>query len=351
MRAIHALPLVASWLTTPLLLGCPPTLSRPHSEEHLDALATGERHTHHGRHDEAAESFDDAARTADRRVDRDEALYRASRSLRRDGHFVEAVARLDEIAATEPPSRRTARAIHDASRIRLRELDQRAAARAGFERVVRQHSDEGPAAHSLRLWLEDVEEVDGADAALALTRSLYADLHATDLGDDLLAFQHELLLEAGDRQGARAALERIVRDHPYPQGHRWDDAIVRLAEMDEEDGDLPAAIARLEAMLQRAETTTIVGSYTLPAFPVAALRIARLHRELGETDDAESAFWRVYRQFDDSILRDDALVELAEMRWDEGEREDACELFARVLEEFEVGAARRRAAERAERCE
>ena len=153
----------------------------------------------------------------------------------------------------------------------------------------------------------------------------------------------------GDRAGARVALERTVHDYPYPYGHRWDDATLQLAEMDVEDGHYRRAIARLESLLERSEGTSMVGSYTLPAFAEALMQIARIQREhLGDREAADAAYQAVYDDYETSLLRDDALVERGEMWLEAGERERGCELLAEAVEEFEVGSARRRAAARIE---
>lgn len=336
------------------LAGCPPTLSRPRSPAFEDALAEGERHHLHGRYGEAADAWARAAEEADRRVDRDEALYRRSRALRRAERYAEAVAALDAIVATRPPSRRTARALLDASRLRLQHLGERDAAREGFLRIAREFSEQGPAGRAL-YWLLRMDEQDGGGAAvLARLDALIGEpaLVASPLGDDLLAKAGEVRLESGDRAGARRALERLVAEHPYPRGHRWDDAIVRLAEMDVEDGQPARAVERLEAMLERSETTTVVGSYTLPTFAQAQLTIARIQRDhLRDPGAAAASFRAVADDFPTSLLRDDALLELAEMQWEQGQRDDACDLFDRIVEDFELGRARRRAAAlSAERC-
>ena len=64
-----------------LLGGGPPTLSAPRGDEHLRAMAAADRHHTAGRDDEAIDSWREAASTAERRVDRDEAEHRAALSL------------------------------------------------------------------------------------------------------------------------------------------------------------------------------------------------------------------------------------------------------------------------------
>ncbi len=336
-------------LLTLALAACTPTLSEPRGEAHLDAMARARRHYHHGRMQEAAEAYGEASRHAERRVDRDEALYRRAKALERAGDRSLALAVLDEVAARRPVSRRTVRALFDASKLRL-ELGRTEEGLDGLRRLALEHPEHGLASRSLWYLLQDFERRDDPDGALALLDEVYAEVGDTALGDDALAHRADLLLARGERARAREALERIVADHAYPDGERWDDALVQLADLAEEDGAYREAIGYLERMLSVHEWTNAPGSYTLPSFPPAQLRIARIWRDhLDDRAAAERAFRTVYDEFPTATVRDDALVELGEMLLDAGEREEACGILRDALEEFEVGRARRRAAERVAR--
>ena len=369
-----------------LYTGCPPTLSQQRGEAHLDAWAEAERHVHHGRLDEAEAAYAEAAEHAERRIDRDEADYRRSRVLIDQDRHAEAVTLLDEIAAREPVSRRTGRAVYDAARIRLEVLGETDAAMEGFERVIREFPDDGLGTRALFHRLgefrpasvasdegsdasaesaPDPEPVEGAEeaeeaeeptsppidaaGATAFLDELYPDVAETSLGDDVLKAKADIQLEAGDRAGARETFERIVRDHPYPQGHRWDDAIWALAEMDVEDGHPHVAIARLERMIERHDNTTIIGSYTQSTMPLAVLTMARIYRdEVGDYDAADRQFRRLPRRFPRSLLRDDAAYERGVMWLEQGERDRGCDILRDVVEDYEVGHARREAERRVE---
>ena len=309
-------------------------------------MARGRRHYTHGRMVEAAAAYGEAAEHAERRVDRDEAMYRQAKSLERVGQNERALAILDEVARRRPVSRRTARALFDASRLRV-ELGQREAGISGYRRVVLEHPEHGLASRALFLVLDSHRSVDDTDGALAFLHRIENDLAETSLADDVLAHRADLLLARGDRAGAKQALVRIVEEHPYPHGQRWDDALVALADLAQEDGDHRAAIRWLERIVAMHEDTDRPGSYTLPSMPEAQIRIARIHRdELRDVDAAARAFELTYDEYPDSTVRDDALVELGEMLLESGDRDRACALFARAVDEFEVGRARRRAAER-----
>ncbi|MFW5921541.1 MAG: tetratricopeptide repeat protein [Myxococcota bacterium] len=318
------------------------TLSEP-NEAYLDAMAEATRHAHHGRLEEAVRAYGRAAGVADRRVDRDEARYRQAKALQELGRTEEALVVLEDLAAARPPSRRTARSCFDAALIR-HQRGHRERALTGFRQVVDEHPDSGLGGRALYYLLDHHREHDDVDGALRLLESLYPELRDTTLGDDVLHHRARLLLARGDRDGARATLETLVENHPYPQGHRWDDALVELADMAEEDGDPERAIGYLESLVQRRDTTTMVGSYTLPSMPKAQLRIARLYRDaVGDAEAAAAAFERMAADYPRSILRDDALFELGVLRLEQDRRGEACDLFERVTREYEVGHARRKA--------
>ncbi len=324
------------------LSGCIATISEPHSEAHVAAMREATRHHHHGRMEEAAEAWDEAARTADRRVDRDEAEYRRAQTFRRLGRTDEALALFDAIEARRPISRRTMRARFEAARIRI-DRGETEAGHAALEAIVRERPEDGPARRALAILLA----ARSAEAQLAFVRELYLVVGETDLGDDLLATEARLLEAAGDLDGAVATLERIVREHPYPRGQRWDDALTHLADLAEARGDFAGAIAHLERMIGPHTQTVIPGSQTLPTFPRAGLRIARLYRDgLDDPEAAERAFRAMVAEFPTSLLRDDALYELGAMWLDRGQPARGCPVLREVVEGFDVGHARRLAQRR-----
>jgi tetratricopeptide (TPR) repeat protein len=331
---------------TSALCACgPPTLSRTRGEAYAAALAEARRHHHHGRMRDAAASYARAAEVAVRRVDRDEARYRQAKALERAGNLEAALALLDAVAQAKPRSRRTGRARFDAARLRLK-LGDRTRAVAGLLDVVRLHPDHGLASRAL-VWLLRARDEDGVDHAstIAWLEALYAEVGSRDVGDDLLIAIAERHLRLGDVTSARAALLRCADEHPYPTGQRFDDALWRLADLEEEHGNPAAAVAHLERLVSYAEATGTPGSYTLPRMPAAQLRIARLRRDaLHDPEGARAAYRALRARFPSSTLVDDALVEEAELELARGDHTAACTLLRRALAEHEVGRARRRAA-------
>ncbi len=329
---------------------CVPTLSQPRGDAHLASLARADRLHAADDFDGAAREYETAAQSAERRVDREEARYRRTRSLLRAGRRAEALAELDALAANEPISRNTVRALYDASSLRLEDGDA-AGALAGFERIVRSHPDHGLALRSLDRWVAQVTEAEGPEAGTALLVGLDEPLRESDLHDYVLFRLAERALVADDRIAAERYFARVVAEHPYPEGELWDDALVRLADLAEESGDADAAVAHLSALTSRHEGTWSPGSYTLPTMPLAELRIAELERDVrSDLDAAEAAFQRLYDDYPTSRLRDDALFGLGDLMERRGRMDDACALYRRVVSEFEVGRARRIAATRLRRA-
>jgi tetratricopeptide (TPR) repeat protein len=322
-----------------LLPGCPPTLSSERGDHYLDAMAAADRDHVAGRDEAAIDDWREAAGAAERRVDRDEAEHRAALSLRREGRLDEALALFTEIAERRPISRRTVRAMWEVTRIQL-EQGHRDEALAGLRAIVVEHADDGQASRGLRTLVAELRAHEGDDAAIALLVELDARLSATDLGDDVLTDLAQIYREHHRRDEARALYERIVTEHPYPRGQRWDDTFMRLADMAEEDGDHEAAIAYLERMIDPHALGLPPGSYTLPHMPDAALRIAHILRdEVRDVDRAATAFRRMHDGFPTSLLRDDALVEMGEMLLDAGRRNDGCGALVQAMAETEVSSA------------
>jgi len=331
-----------------LTAGCPPTLSRPHSLAAERALAAGDRASHHGRVGEAVDAYRDAAQQADRRVDREEALYRLARVFMRAHRYAGAVMVLDRIAAARPVSRRTVRALYDASRLRIEHLGERAQGVAGLTEVATHHGDSGLAARALYHLLA-LRRAQSDASALRWLAELEPQVAGSDLHDDVLMAHARLALELHDTPAARRSFERIVAEHPYPQGHRWDEALIALSALDREAHQPEAAIARLRQLTLRHDTTSLVGSYTLPAFAQAQLELAHIYRDdMHDADAAAAEYARLIADYPRSLLRDDALLEWAQMELDGGNPDAGCARLERLLSEFEVGRARRRAQTRLE---
>lgn len=327
------------------LSGCfAPTLSKPRGKAHLDALAQGEREQHHGLYKQAADSYLRAADAAERRVDRDEALYRQSRVLARAGDLEQAIAICDQIGASEIIARRTLRARLDAARYRLLTGEEERADR-DLRELARAHADSAAARSALRMLLQrHVSDVEDKEQALAWIRDFRAEVGESWLGEVLFSEEAELLASRGQTREAIEVFAQQVKTYPYPNGLRWEEALWRMADLALEQGEPKQAIGYLQTMVAVHEESFIIGSYTRPKFSKAAIRIARIYRdELRDSDAAIAAYAHVRSEFPRSIVIDDALAEEAELRLARGDRRRGCAMLRDLVEQFEVGSARRRA--------
>lgn len=336
-------------LALPLLTGCPPTLSQSANESYDKKLAEASRHARAGRYEVASESYAEASRLASRRVDQDEARYRQARTLMRAERFEEAVAILDKIGDRKPTSRRTSRAVFDAARVRYEYLEEYERAREGFDRVIRDYPDDGLGHRAIYFRIVDLQREGREGELIPFLDGLYETSGETTLGDDILMERAKIFEERGDTHNEKLSLAKLVRNHPYPSGHLWDEALLRLSDLFVEEGNVEGAIDALERILGQHETTTIIGSYTRTSMPLALYRIGLLYRdEVRDIERAEQAFDRFPRLFPDSTLADDVLYERGAMWLDEGEADRGCKHLKALLDEYPVGQARRAGAARYE---
>ena len=176
--------------------------------------------------------------------------------------------------------------------------------------VVTDHPDEPIAADALAALVTDGRGRDPRALAAELTR-LRGPLAHTQVADNLAwsladLDEHEL----ADLPAARALYDRIPIDTPA-SGLR-DDARWRGAQVSLALGDPPGAITRLRGLLATREVSYMVGSYFSIWLDDAQLLLGQLLRDdQGDLPGAVAAFRRLPKDYPASVLRDDALYELA----------------------------------------
>lgn len=318
---------------------CVPSLS-PRDPAFERELKAAEQEMGRGRYDAATGRFKRAASLATRPIDQDEALYRAGVALQKQEKWAEARAAFRPVADANPPRARSARATLEIARAYGEEGDAGHEAR-WLERVATDFPDSGLGVGALRRLRRLVRANEGEAGELRIVNRLEAPLRDTSLGDDVVAAQADLLFAAGREDEAEERLEYLVSAYPFPIGHRWDNALMILAELDEKRGDLKAAAAHLETLLAVHESSGPPGSSTLPTAPKASLKVGELYARLSQIDKARAAYRRAYEDFHYASTRDDALYAWAQLELDAGQVHEACRLVDRLLAEFEVGHPRR----------
>jgi hypothetical protein len=225
-----------------------------------------------------------------------------------------------------------ATATYRAGELLLRD-HQAMAAWTALWRVVTDYPDEPIAADALRALLTDGRGRDPRALADQMARLLTA-LAETQIADNLMwsladLSEHELASPAA----ARSLYDRIPLDTPA-SGLR-DDARWHAARLSRALGDPEGAADRLRALLATREVAIGAGSYFSIWLDDAQLELGKILRDdLGDLRGAAAAFRRLPDDYPASILRDDALYELAVTLERMRDHPGACAALARLVKQF-----------------
>ncbi len=199
-------------------------------------------------------------------------------------------------------------------------------------RVVTDFPDEAPASDALRRLLEDGRGRDARALADQLA-ALLGPLAETGVADNLVwtladLSEHELASPAA----ARSLYDRIPLE--YPESGLRDDARWHAARIARALGDAAGAVTRLRALVATREVAFGAGSYFSIWLDDAQLELGRVLRDdLGDLAAADRAFRQLREDYPASILRDDALYELAVTRGRAGDRVGVCRARAQLARE------------------
>jgi hypothetical protein len=238
--------------------------------------------------------------------------------------------------------RKVARALGRAAALAHHRLhDDRAALELAW-RVVEQFPDEVPADDALELAIQIERAHDPSRLQERLTQLWERD-RTLDLGDNLLY--------------ARAKLADSVQLYDqlaelYPHSGLRDDSLWRAAEILRQQGDFRGALRRLQKILDTHKDALITGSYNSLLLDDAQLLVGRIWLDdLHQPEPAAMAFANLADDFKDSVLRDDALYELARAKLarhapsSDADKSDACAALRRLFREYPNGNMVRRARE------
>ena len=194
-------------------------------------------------------------------------------------------------------------------------------------KVVTDWPDEPIAADALRTLLDDGRSRDARALADQLG-TLITPLAETQVADNLVwsladLQEHELANPAA----ARALYDRIPAD--YPESGLRDDARWKAANLARQLGDPKGAAERLRALLATREVSLGAGSYFSIWLDDAQLLLGQVLRDdLHDLPGAAAAFRKLPKDYPASILKDDALYELAVTLAAAGDHQGACTAMA-----------------------
>ncbi|MBX3161412.1 MAG: tetratricopeptide repeat protein [Deltaproteobacteria bacterium] len=251
-----------------------------------------------------------------------EALERGNRTRAAIDVYLAIPPRVTDDATT------SAIATYRAGELLLR-VEDTTAAWTALWRVVTDWPDEGPAGDALRTLLADGRRRNARALADELQKILTS-LADTDVADNIVwsladLEEHEL----ANPQAARAFYDRIPVD--YPTSGLRDDARWHAARISRELGDPKGAVVRLRGLLATREVAFGAGSYFSIWLDDAQLELGKILRDdLDDLRGAITAFEQLPELYPASILRDDALYELAVTHEKAGHHDKACAALVRL---------------------
>jgi TolA-binding protein len=199
-------------------------------------------------------------------------------------------------------------------------------------RVVTDWPDEGVAADALKTLVADGRHRDAQALAEQLGK-LITPLAETEVADNLVWWLADLTEhELGNRDAARSLYDRIPLDWPN-SGFR-DDARWHAARLSRELNDPKGAVDRLRALLATREVAIGAGSYFSIWLDDAQLELGIVLRDdLHDFAGAAAALRQLPKDYPASILRDDALYELARALYDGRDNLGTCKTVLQLKRE------------------
>jgi TolA-binding protein len=258
-----------------------------------------------------------------------EALLGEAQTLEHAGRIDAAIAAYLAIPGRAPDDPLTgSTATYRAGELLLRQ-DKIVDAWSALWRVVTDWPDEALAGDALKTLVADGRRRDARALADEIGK-LITPLAETAVADNLIwaladLSEHEL----ANSETARALYDRIPLDHSQ-SGFR-DDARWHAARLSRVLGDPKGAAERLRALLATREVAIGAGSYFSIWLDDAQLELGKILRDdLKDLPGAAAAFRRLPEDYPASILKDDALYELAVTLKAVGDTAGACRAIAEL---------------------
>jgi tetratricopeptide (TPR) repeat protein len=302
----------------------------------LPELAAADTHADRGETDAAIASYRAAQQKCgslkpERRAKQacSEALLGEAQTLERAGRTDDAITTYLAIPARVPDDELTAStATYRAGQLLL-DAKRTVEAWTALWRVVTDWPDEPLAADALKTLVDDGRQRDPRALADQIGKIL-GPLAETQIADNLVWSLAELdEKELANIEAARALYDRIPAD--YPKSGLRDDARWHAARLSRVLKDFKGAADRLRGLLATREVAIGPGSYFSVWLDDAQLELGRVLRDdLGDLRGAAAAFRKLPKDYPASILKDDALYELAETLGKLGDKPGTCRAIAEL---------------------
>ncbi|HZS41613.1 MAG TPA: tetratricopeptide repeat protein [Polyangia bacterium] len=260
------------------------------------------------------------------------ALVRSAQLLDKLHRFAEAYRTWLEVPKHTSEPLKAARALQKAAVLATDELHDDAAAEKLAWACVERFPDEVPADDALDLAIRLGKRRDPSELALKL-QSFFPAVERRELGDNVMYAIAELHRESGDGPGAVELYDRLAEK--YPHSPLRDDSWWHAAEVLRAAGDAQGALRRLRRLLETRRDAIITGSYNSLYLDDAEMLMGHIYLDdLHDPAHACEAFQTLADDFKESILRDDALVELARAQLALDDKRAACKSLARLIRQY-----------------
>ncbi|MGZ3442235.1 MAG: tetratricopeptide repeat protein [Polyangia bacterium] len=251
------------------------------------------------------------------------------------GRWPDAEARWLRAAEVTRQPRTAARALQRAADVAHADLRDDGAAATLAWRAVESYPDEIAADDALKLAVR-IDEARDWSALSAHLGALYPRVVQFDVGDNVL-FERGMLLSRHDRAAEAIAIFDQLAD-AYPHSSLRDDGLWRAAELLRTSGDFDGALRRLRRILASRKDAIITGSYNYLQLDDAQLLVGRIYLDdLHDPAHAAEAFELLADDYPESVLRDDALYDLARAKKEQHDLPAACRALARLIKQFPDG--------------
>jgi tetratricopeptide (TPR) repeat protein len=275
------------------------------------ALLKADRALDNGQLDVAALEYERLRATAPLDSHRRYLQFRAASILERRGEFRAALDGYQALWNTGERDEYAARAVHRAGRVLLDAYGDRAGAMEVWEALVLSRPDRAVSDRALIDMLAVLDSNSDGDpgSSLRLLDRLYTGVGHTRMGDNLLYEMAARLRGMGDARLSELAYRRILERHGetgLADNARW-----HLAELLWARGDGHGALVQLRLLAEDRDSSWQVGIYESNLADDARFWRGVLKYRAGEFGGAQVEFGRLFVDFPQSVLRDDARYNVA----------------------------------------
>lgn len=266
------------------------------------------------RWDDAIEAYTELSKRADTQQDLQYLQYRSALMLERKGDAEGALAAYEQIYTRPiyPYDQVGARAMYRAGRVYRDLLDDPQTAQEVWLATVRAYPDTFYAEDALTEIRKEYFDAERYEEYIEFSTELFLELQQTEIADNL-AFDVAKVLDDELKRCEDAIVLYEMLQQRFPRSGLIDDAIWRTVECYQRHDELEKEIALLEKFVAGREMSIIIGDYDYSQYNPALKRLAEIEEERGDLPAAIKAWRRFQETFPLSLDNDDISYRIIEL--------------------------------------